>query len=139
MRRGGQSRRSRSHVGASRIKRDVRPAIPRSAAMTPATITITGKGRISVGKDLEAVKFSDWIASTRPSSDSAATVNCDAIRLISRTFRSARVIILRERRRCIKPAAPGRTTRFVRFRQSQDALNCSFATSSEEPGSLKST
>ena len=29
MRRGGQSRRSRSHVGASRIKRDVRPAIPR--------------------------------------------------------------------------------------------------------------
>jgi hypothetical protein len=35
MRRGGQSRRSRSHVGASRIKRDVRPAIPRSAAGVP--------------------------------------------------------------------------------------------------------
>lgn len=48
-----------------------------------------------------------------------------------------RVIILRGRRRCIKHAAPGRTTRFVRFRQGQDAPNCSFATSSEETGSLK--
>src|ERR1700752_286314 len=35
MRRGGQSRRLRSHVGASRIKRDVGPAIPRSAAGVP--------------------------------------------------------------------------------------------------------